>query len=353
MKKGESTPAEAAEQPEVRLRSKAAGKNLPRSVADMRRLLHELQRHQVELEMQNEELRRIWEGIELSPNKYAKLYEFSPVGYFTFDAHGMIREVNLAGAQLLGIERRLLVNKPFFSFIADADERDIFSNHLESVLQRQGMQRCEIRLTRNDGTVTYWQLQSVAVDAIENKDVYVLTSIVDGTFGNHFGEELQNAHDKLELAVNERNGELTRAMPFLADLYRFLGNPHLNYQKASSMPESNDGFDTLNEASIGQDRNPAESTLTSIAAGLKNLSFFPIKNIWLYGLYALMVIAAVSLVSLQPKGETTDAEQKKTGNKHGSFFCTADICHENEPRERFICCYKIQSQSTRSNICQW
>ncbi|TLN00816.1 PAS domain S-box protein, partial [bacterium] len=299
---------------EARLRSKAAGENPPQTVADMRRFLDELQRHQVELETQNEELRGIWEGIELSPNKYAKLYDFSPVGYFTFDAHGLIREVNLAGAQLLGVERCLLANKSFFSFIAEADDRDIFSHHLESALQRQGMQRCELRLTRNDGTVTYWQLQSVAVDTFKNRDVYVLTSIVDSTFGKHFGEKLQNAHDKLEVTVNERIGELTKAMKFLADLYHCLGNPHLNHQKASSMPESNGGLDTLDGAAIKQDGNPEESNQSSIAAGWKNFRFFPIasgKNIRLYGLCAIAVLAAVSLVLLQPKGETTGAEQKK------------------------------------------
>ena len=108
MKKGESTSAEAAELrrcAEARLRTKTAGKNIPRTDADLRRLLHELQVHQIELEMQNEELRQAREELEASRNKYAELYDFAPVGYFTFDAHGLIREINLAGAQLLGIER--------------------------------------------------------------------------------------------------------------------------------------------------------------------------------------------------------------------------------------------------------
>jgi hypothetical protein len=88
MKKGESTSAEAAELrrcAETRLRTKAAGENLPRTEVDMRRLLHELQVHQVELEMQNEELLRTREELEVSRNKYADLYDFAPVGYFTFD----------------------------------------------------------------------------------------------------------------------------------------------------------------------------------------------------------------------------------------------------------------------------
>ncbi len=325
MKKRESTPAEAAERAEAWLRSKTEGKNLPRSVADIRRILDELQRHQVELELQNEELRRTWEGLELSPNKYDKLYNLSPVGYFTFDAHGLIRDVNFAGSQLLGIESQMLINKPFFSFIADADDRNIFSSHLERVLQRQGMQKCEIRLTRNDGTVAYWQLLSVAVDVetIETKDVYIFTSIVNGTFGKHFGEELQNAHDKLELIVNKRTEELARAMVFLADLYRFLGNPHPNHQNASSMSMSNSGLDTLNGVAIGQDVNLEESTQSPTAPGWKNFNFFLItrgKSIRLYGLFTLAIFTAVSFVLLQPKRKTTSVEQNKTGKNMVSSF---------------------------------
>ena len=116
----------------------------------MRRLLHELQVYQVELELQNEELRRAREELEASRDKYAELYDFAPVGYFAFDPHGVIREVNLAGAQLLGIERKLLANKPFSSFIADDTGREIFANHLEMVLHRRVTLRCEISLKRKN-----------------------------------------------------------------------------------------------------------------------------------------------------------------------------------------------------------
>ncbi len=167
----------------------------------MRRPLHELQVHQVELEMQNAELRQAQEELELSRNTYAELYDFAPVGYFTFDARGLIREVNLTGAQLLGIERQQLANKPFISFIADADGREIFSSHLESVLKREGMQRCEIRLTGKDGTVIHGQLQSVTVDTIESKDGYILSSIVDGTVGKQLETEIQDAREYAENIV--------------------------------------------------------------------------------------------------------------------------------------------------------
>jgi len=213
MKNGKRSSADAVDlrrSAEARLKSQTARENLPRTVAEMRRLLHELQVHQVELEMQNEELRRAREELELSVDKYAELYDFAPVGYFTFDAHGLIREVNLAGAQLLGMERQLLVNRPFAAFIAVADDREIFSNHLTLVLQRQVMLRCEIRLTGKDGLVIHGQLQSVAV-AVEKKGGSILTSIIDGTVRKQMEEALRNAHDKLELTVRERTGELTRA----------------------------------------------------------------------------------------------------------------------------------------------
>jgi formate hydrogenlyase transcriptional activator len=196
---------------EERLRAKTAKMQIPRTEEEAQKLVQELEVHQIELEMQNAELRRIQEELELSRNKYAELYDFAPVGYFTFDTRGLVREVNLAGAQLLGIERRLLANRPFSSFIADAEGRQIFSNHLKSVLQSQGMQQCEVRLTGKDGSVIHGKIQSVTVNSIENKDGYFLSSIIDDTFGRQLGEELQKAHDKLEFIVNERTKELTNA----------------------------------------------------------------------------------------------------------------------------------------------
>ncbi|TLN05006.1 PAS domain S-box protein [bacterium] len=161
--------------------------------------------------MQNEELRRAQEELEVSRNKYAELYDFAPVGYFAFDPQGLIREVNLAGAQLLGIERQLLANKPFSNFIADAESREIFAKHLELVLHRRVTLRCEIRLTVSDSIAIHCQLQSIAVDTVESEAVYILTSIVDGTVRKQLEEKLQNAHDLLEVTVQKRTAELIKA----------------------------------------------------------------------------------------------------------------------------------------------
>ena len=80
--------------------------------ADVERLVHELQVHQIELEMQNEELKRAQAEIAESREKYVDLYDFAPVGYFSFDQNGIITEMNLPAASLVGIERTLGIGSP-------------------------------------------------------------------------------------------------------------------------------------------------------------------------------------------------------------------------------------------------
>lgn len=93
---------------------------------DIKKLVHELEVHQIQLEMQNDELRKVQAELELSANMYAELFEFAPIAYLKFDADGIIRRINHAGAELLGIERGLLAAVPFSRFIASADERECF-----------------------------------------------------------------------------------------------------------------------------------------------------------------------------------------------------------------------------------
>jgi PAS domain S-box-containing protein len=168
---------------------------------ELRRVQETLETQQVELEMQNDELRRIQQELEVSRNKYTELYNFAPVGYFTFDVAGTIREVNLTGSQLLGIDRHLLDGKPFTCFIADADGKEMFSKHLEAVLHDQGMQKCEIRLSGKDGSVIHGQFQSVSVDNIESKGSSILSSIVDGTLARQLETEIQDAREYAENIV--------------------------------------------------------------------------------------------------------------------------------------------------------
>ncbi len=151
------------------------------SSEDMRDLVYELGTHQIELEIQNEELRRAQEELEASRSRYTELYDYAPVGYFTFDARGLLQEMNLTGAQLLGTERGRLLNQPFVRFIAEAGDREIFTKHCEEVLQKEGKHTCEIRLKKKDGTLFYAKLQSIAKENSDGRSGLIHTAILDIT----------------------------------------------------------------------------------------------------------------------------------------------------------------------------
>jgi len=165
------------------------------------RLLHELRVHRIELEMQNNQLLQAQEELELSRNSYVELYDFAPVSYFIFDAHGLILEANLAGAQLLEKERQLLVRKPFGNFIADADGRETFHNHLSLVLQRKVMLRCEIRVANDAGVAFHVQLQSIAKEKIGDRSGYISTTVIDVTERRRAEEALRQSEERLRFFI--------------------------------------------------------------------------------------------------------------------------------------------------------
>jgi PAS domain S-box-containing protein len=173
------------------------------SLLDVRDLVHELGTNQIELEMQNEELRRAQEELEASRSRYAELYDFAPVGYFTFDARGLIREVNLTGALQLGITGRLLVNTPFVGFIAEDEDRKIFYTHKKEVFTTEARQSCEIRLRKKGGTVFYAQLQSGAAQNIDNKAGYIRTAVIDITERKRLEEEREKLVRELQESLSK------------------------------------------------------------------------------------------------------------------------------------------------------
>ena len=178
---------------------------------DSLKLVHELKVHHVELEMQNAELCRIRAELELERDRYAELYDFAPVAYFAFDSGGVIREVNFAGAQLLGLEKRQLLNKPFVGFIVDTAGKDVFLNHLSRLAQKQFVQRCEVSFRSNSGRVIPGQFQSIAVHNPEHHDDDIFTSITDVTVYKQLEAMMHKEYASLELAVHERTEELIKA----------------------------------------------------------------------------------------------------------------------------------------------
>ncbi len=127
------------------------------------RILHELQVHQIELEMQNEELKRAQAALGESRDKYKDLYDLAPVGYFTLTGAGRIAEVNLTGAALLGVERSKLLRLGLGRFVTP-EVLDRWDRHLLSVLHSADKQSCELTLQREDGSRLYARLDSIRLD---------------------------------------------------------------------------------------------------------------------------------------------------------------------------------------------
>ncbi len=139
-------------------------------------LLHELQVYQVELEMQNEELRRAQVELEKSRDLYVDFYDFSPVGYITLNQEAMIDEINLTGAKLLGVERSKLLHRRFISFVAPEDS-DWWHLHFRSVLKHDDKKDCELLLQRNDGSSFFAQLHCLRLQNDANKSAMRMVMI--------------------------------------------------------------------------------------------------------------------------------------------------------------------------------
>ena len=142
-------------------------------------LLHELGVHQIELEMQNEELRLASVALETSRAHYVELYDFAPVGYLTLTPEGMIAEINLTGAKLLGVERKKILQRRFVQFIAD-DYKDHWHRHYLRVKQQGGKQTCELSLRRADGTSLYALLDCLYL-RVDDTDPVLRITLADIT----------------------------------------------------------------------------------------------------------------------------------------------------------------------------
>ncbi|MFZ2302969.1 MAG: PAS domain S-box protein [Gallionella sp.] len=120
-------------------------------------LLHELQVHQIELEMQNEQLRQAQIALEESRDRYVDLYEFALVGYLTLTGTGMIGEINLTGAKLFGMERKKLLRRRFSTFVAP-EYRERWNSLFTRVLRQDEADNCELAINSGDEKRFYVQL---------------------------------------------------------------------------------------------------------------------------------------------------------------------------------------------------
>lgn len=164
MKKNPDAAADAAalrRRAEGRLKERRCESVVPSANADVRKLLHELQVHQIELEMQNEELRQARADAEAALARYAELYDFAPVGYFTLATDGVIQQVNLAGAGLLNIERGKLTGRHFGHFI-DSKDWSAFNALLARVFASADKEACELGLVSESPAPCFVRIEALA-----------------------------------------------------------------------------------------------------------------------------------------------------------------------------------------------
>ena len=166
-----------------------------------RKLLHELRLHQIELEMQNEELRTAQEKLEESRAQYFELYDVAPVGYFSISDKGIILEANLTGANLLGAAPRDLRARQFSSFIFKVDQ-DVYYLHRKQLFKTRAPQVSEIRMVR-DGAMFWARLEAtLAQDSKSGKPVYLVT-MSDVTDRKLAEEELGESQERYRFVMDQ------------------------------------------------------------------------------------------------------------------------------------------------------
>lgn len=176
------------------------------------KLLHELHVYQIELEMQNDELRRAQVALEESRDRYLNLYDFAPIGYLTLTREAMISEVNLTGAALLGVDRNKLLKRRFAHFVVPED-KERWQQYFLRALQNGDKQSCELGLRRVDGSRFHVRLDSLHIETGDACSL-VRVAFTDITEQKRVEEELRIAAIAFEsqegIIVTDTNGVIMR-----------------------------------------------------------------------------------------------------------------------------------------------
>jgi len=162
------------------------------SPAEIKNLVHELRVHQVELRMQNEELKRVQGELETARDRYSHLYDFAPTGYFTINEKGTVTETNLTATTLLGVERSVLIGTPFSSFIL-VEDQDVFYLHRNQLMDSKKPQSCQLRMVKNDKRVFYANLECIAIEGGDGHPKQIRAAVIDITEQKDLENQLRQA----------------------------------------------------------------------------------------------------------------------------------------------------------------
>lgn len=207
--------------PQLRQKAETELARAPRDVAPVPaadQLLHELRVHQIELEMQNEELRRAQAALEESRDDYLDLYEFAPVGYLTLSGETQITAINLTGAALLGQDRLRVLRRRFEQFVGP-DDRDRWHRFFLGAMRQKEQRTCELVMLRGDGSRFFARLDCVRR---EREPPVLRVALTDITEHRHVEEELRIAAIAFEsqegMIVTDPKGVFVRVNRAFTDL---------------------------------------------------------------------------------------------------------------------------------------
>jgi PAS domain S-box-containing protein len=158
-----SSPVTLRQKAENLLKKKLTGTDYQKSEIETLKLINELEVHQIELELQNEELRLAKEQAENATKKYIELYDFAPSGYVTLSSNGKIETINFSAARMLGKERLLLINS-IFSFFVTSDTRLVFNTFLKKIFNNKTKEKCEISIESNNNQIVNAYIEGIATD---------------------------------------------------------------------------------------------------------------------------------------------------------------------------------------------
>jgi PAS domain S-box-containing protein len=219
MTKKHEKPADSAalrRSAEERLARQVSERGAATIEVDTARLVHELEVHQVELQMQNEELQRARVEVELALEKYTELYDFAPVGYFSVDQQGIIQEVNLTGAAMLGMARSSIVQRRLRGF-ASPTSRPVVDGFLKDVFASPGKQACEALLLTGAGA-SFWADLQASSEALPNGGRNWCRLAISNIAALKRGEEAQRRVESLAAANQEADREIARRRAVEASL---------------------------------------------------------------------------------------------------------------------------------------
>lgn len=216
MKKKNSNPEESAKlrqraEEKLNTSNSFSGKIKSLSRADALKLIHELEVHQIELELQNEELIIAKEQAKLAEEKYIELYDYAPCGYLSISKTGEILELNFAAAHILGKERSKLINKRF-EFFVSIDTQTTFSQFIKKTFTNKAKQTCEVVIASENNLPIYVNIDGI----LSQNEEFCLLTLTDISEKTHAQQNVFLSEIKYKAAfqtspdavnINKLNGE--------------------------------------------------------------------------------------------------------------------------------------------------